>query len=261
MNNNEVIYKLAEDWCAAGIMEGDMMLLHSSPLGTLQRISRMGVKATPDLIINSFLQALGSSGTLLLPLFNFDFTKGVAFDIRSTPSHMGSLTEAGRLWVGAIRTGHPIYSFAVIGRQADIFHGLKNFSGYGHDSPFGILHRLGGKIGVLDLPEQTSMTFYHYIEECHEVPYRYHKIFTGPYINSDGVESTESFSCFVRKLEDGVITHVNPMGEILWEKGLYTGFRPNEGCSLRVISASSLFDEVAIVLNEGRAKGLLYEIE
>jgi aminoglycoside 3-N-acetyltransferase len=142
-----------------------------------------------------------------------------------------------------------------------MFRGLKNFSGYGQDSPFGILHRLGGKIGVIDLPDLNSMTFYHYVEESLEAPYRYHKTFTGQYSDEDGVESAKTFGLFVRDVEKGVQTHVDPMGEILWEKGLYTGFRPKEGCGLRVISAPRMFDEVASVLNEGRAKGLLYEIE
>jgi len=259
--NDEVVKVLASDWRAAGVAEGDTLLVHSSITRTLRRIAKMGGEVSPTLVMKSFLQALGESGTLLLPLFSFDFSRGVTFDIRNSPSQMGSFTEVGRLWPGAVRTGHPIYSFAVIGKNADMFRGLKNFSGYGQDSPFGILHRLGGKIGVIDLPDLNSMTFYHYVEESLEAPYRYHKTFTGQYSDEDGVESAKTFGLFVRDVEKGVQTHVDPMGEILWEKGLYTGCRPKEGCGLRVISAPRMFDEVASVLNEGRAKGLLYEIE
>lgn len=258
--NDEVVNVLACDWHAAGVAEGDTLLVHSSVSRTLRRIAKMGGEVSPTLVLKSFLQAIGESGTLLLPLFSFDFPRGVAFDIRTSPSQMGSFTEAGRLWPGAVRTGHPIYSFAAIGKNAEMFRGLENFSGYGEDSPFGVLHRLGGKIGVIDLPDLNSMTFYHYIEECLEAPYRYHKTFTGQYFDKDGVESAKTFGLFVRDVEKGVQTHVDPMGEILWDKGLYTGCRPKEGCGLRVISASKMFDEVASVLNEGRAKGLLYEI-
>ena len=259
--NDEVIKKLADDWRVAGVAEGDTLLLHSSISRTLRRIAKMGGEVNPNLVIKSFLEAIGDSGTLLLPLFNFDFSTGITFDIRNTPSHMGSLTEAGRLWPGAVRTGHPIYSFAVIGKNAEMFRGLKNFSGYGQDSPFGILYRLGGKVGVIDLPEESSVTFYHYVEESLKALYRHHKTFTGQYIDSDGVESTETFGLFVRNVEEGVVTRGNTMGEILWEKGAYTGFRPKEGSGLRVISAPRLFDELAAVLNEGRAKGLMYEIQ
>jgi aminoglycoside 3-N-acetyltransferase len=259
--NHEVVRKLADDWRAVGVAEGDTLLVHSSLSRTLQRTVKMGGEGNPGLVIRSFLEALGKTGTLLLPLFNFDFAKGVAFDIRHSPSQMGALTEAGRLWPCAVRTGHPIYSFAVIGREADRFRGLRNFSGYGQDSPFGILHRLGGKIAVIDLPDQNSMTFYHYIEEALEVPYRYHKNFTGRYVDAAGMESTETFGLFVRDLNKGVLTHVDPMGEILWEKRLYTGFRPHEGCGLRLISTLDMFDEVAMVIKKGKAEGLLYEIQ
>ncbi|KGP01446.1 hypothetical protein JT27_09380 [Alcaligenes faecalis] len=259
--NEKVVLQLANDWKSAGVATGDTILVHSSLGRTLRRIADLGGDVNPALVIKSFLEAIGSSGTLILPLFNFDFTSGITFDIRNTPSQMGSLTEAGRLWPGAVRTGHPIYSFAAIGKNAELFRTVDNFSGYGQDSPFGILHQLGGKIGVIDLPDQSSMTFYHYVEEKLNAPYRYHKKFNGQYIDSNGVESTRSYGLFVRNTEENVVTHVNPMGEFLWKQGLYSGFRPKEGCGLRVISAKNIFDEVSLVLNEGRAKGLLYDIQ
>lgn len=258
--NDRVISQLARDWRAAGVDEGDTLLIHSNISRLLRRFARLGEEVNPRLVLESFLRALGESGTLLLPLFNFDFTKGIAFDIRNSASHMGAITELGRLWPGSIRTGHPIYSFAVIGGNAALFKGLNNFSGYGYDSPFGLLHRLRGKIGVIDLPDQNSMTFYHYVEESMNASYRYHKKFTGPYIDEKGVETTQTYGVFVRDIAAGVNTYVEPMAKILWEKRLYTGFRPMEGAGLRVISAPRLFDEVSAVLREGEAEGVLYEI-
>jgi aminoglycoside 3-N-acetyltransferase len=157
-----------------------------------------------------------------------------------------------------VRTGHPIYSFAAIGGAAEKFRGVRNFSGYGADSPFGMLHRMDGKIAVIDLPDQNSMTFYHYIEESESAPYRYHKTFTGPYVDESGRETAETFGLFVRSA--GVLTRVEPMGEQLWAAGLYSGQRPGEGHGMRVIGARAMFDAVARVLREGRARGLLYEM-
>ena len=113
-----------------------------------------------DMFVQSFLDAVGSEGTVLFPLFNFGFSNGEPFDIRNTPSKMGKLTEAARLRPDAVRTGHPISSFAVIGAQADRFKGVNNRSGYGEDSPFAILRQMNGKIASLDLDDQNSMTFY-----------------------------------------------------------------------------------------------------
>jgi aminoglycoside 3-N-acetyltransferase len=260
MNEREVVAELAEAWCAAGVDKGDLLLLHSSASRTLRKIARLGVKPDSKLIVESFLTALGPDGTLLLPLFNFDFAKGEPFDMRTSPSQMGALTEAGRAWPGAVRTGHPIYSFAALGKRAAEFRPVRNFSGYGDDSPFGMLHRADGKIAVLDLPDNGSMTFYHYVEESCSASYRYHKQFTGPYTDEDGVTTQEAFGLFVRDLERGVLTRVDPMGELLWQTGAYGGDRPGIGSGLRTIKARELFERVADVIQAGRAEGLLYEI-
>ena len=215
--------------------------------------------ATPQSILESFREAVGPEGTVLFPLFNFDFTTGAPFDIRTTPSHMGALTEAARLHPDAVRSGHPIYSFATLGRHAQEFN-VNNFSGYGADSPFAILRRLNGKISVLDLDDQNSMTFYHHVEEMHSVAYRYHKKFTGQYVDADGLRGERTYSLFVRHLDKGIATDVNRMGEALWEAGLYSGERPKQNIGLRTISANAMYQAVSEVIHTDRAQGLLYSI-
>ena len=260
---DEAITRLASHWRAAGVSAGDMLLVHSSAGRTVRALMKAGRTATASVeaILASFLEAVGPEGTLLLPLFNFDFASGLAFDIRSTPSRMGVLTEFGRHYPAAIRTGHPIYSFAAIGRHAERFRGVENFSGYGSDSPFALLRAAAGKIAVLDLPDQHSMTFYHHVEECHGVPYRFHKQFEGNYTGWDGVAARRHFGLFVRDTERGVKTFVDPMGELLWQRGFYRGDRPGQGMGLRTIEAAALYDAVGEVIGGGRAEGLLYRIE
>jgi len=252
---------LSDEWKEAGVQEGDVLLVHSSLKRTLRRYLKSGTKLSPQNILESFLKAVGSSGTLLFPLFNFDFTKGIAFDMRSTPSHMGALTEAGRIHPFAVRTGHPIYSFAAIGNAAEKFRGINNFSGYGSDSPFALLRELNGKIAVLDLPDQHSMTFYHHVEEMQEVDYRYHKKFTADYTDESGNSESRTYGLFVRNIEKGVLTHVNPAGALLWENSLYSGHRPNVDSGLRVISARKMYDFVTDLIMSGKAKNALYRIE
>jgi aminoglycoside 3-N-acetyltransferase len=249
---------LAADWRRAGVEPGDSLLLHSNLKRTLRRAIKIWGRVGPQDVLESFLTAVGSTGTLLLPLFNFSFTNGEPFDICTTVSEMGALTEAGRLDRRAVRTGHPIYSFAVIGAAAERCRGLANSSGYGSDSPFGLLRALDGKIGVLDLPDQNSMTFYHHVEEMLGVDYRYHKRFRGTYVDASGVASERDYAIFVRDVARGVETHVDPMGELLWLKGLYRGDRPNENTGLRTIRVRAMFEAVAEVIRTGHARGLLY---
>ena len=114
---------------------------------------------------------------------------------------MGALSEAARNYPKAVRTGHPVYSFCAIGRLSNKFAGVDNVSGYGIDSPFGILRKLDGKVAVLDVEENSSMTFHHHVEEMMSVPYRYMKNFTGNYINFNGLKEEKTYSIFVRDLE------------------------------------------------------------
>jgi aminoglycoside 3-N-acetyltransferase len=253
--------KLTEQWQAAGIAPGDVVLLHSNLQRVFRRCLQEGCRVTPEQILESFLAAVGPHGTLLLPLFNFDFTQGFPFDIRHTPSQMGALTEAGRQHPLAVRTGHPIYSFAVLGHLAESFQGVDNHSGYGSDSPFALLRQWHGKIAILDLPDQNSMTFYHHVEEMLEVDYRYHKQFTANYTDQAGTTQAKTYSLFVRNLERGVRTCVDPAGERLWAEGLYLGDRPHSGSGLRTIHANAMYDFVADLIRAGKAEGLLYRIE
>lgn len=253
--------KLVSEWREAGVLEGDTLLIHSSLKRVLKKHLKLGIKLSPEDILESFLEAVGETGTLLLPLFNFDFTKDIAFDINKTPSHMGALTEVARKHPLAVRTGHPIYSFAVIGAQSSKFKDIDNFSGYGADSPFAVLHKMEGKIAALDLSDQDSMTFYHYVEEMQNVDYRYHKIFNGSYTDLLGNVEQRDYGLFVRDIEKGVQTHVNPTGELMWDRGLYTGSRPNEGSGLRVISARDFFNFVSNLIQSDRSKNMLYRIE
>lgn len=255
-----MVETLQQRWKKSGLFEGDTVLIHSNIKRTLVEYRRNKVAISPQDILESFLDVIGPKGTLLLPLFNFDFAKGVPFDIKNSESQMGALTEAGRKFSGAVRTGHPIYSFAVIGYKSSEFAGIDNVSGYAEDSPFGVLKRLNGRIGSLDLEDQNSMTFYHHVEEVKRVNYRHFKTFCGDYRESSGETKNKKYDIYVRDIERGVMTDVNPAGEMLWGAGLYSGFRPLEGSGLRLISAQAMFSFVEKLIDNGKALGTLYSI-
>lgn len=250
----------AQAWRDCGIEAGDSLLLHSDSMRWSVLRRRAGLPWSPQALLESLLEALGPEGTLLLPLFNFDFAAGKPFDIRTTPSHMGALTEAARQHPHVVRTGHPIYSFAVIGARAESVRGLDNFSGYGADSPFALLRAWDGKVGVLDLSDQASMTYHHHVEEMCNAPWRYHKAFEGDYTDAAGHTARKRYGLYVRDLNAGVQTWVDPMGEQLWAKGLWRGCRAKEGAGLRWVRARALFEEVAGVIRRGEAENLLYRI-
>ena len=259
----DIIENLTNDWQNSGILENDIVLIHSDIRRTLFNYSKKNVIISPGIILESFIKSVGENGTLIFPTFNFNFsTHKTPFSIIDTPSEMGVLTEYARKNVHFIRTKHPVYSFAVYGKHKKIFEAADNKSAYSDDSPFGILKYLNGKIASLNLDELSSMTFYHHIEEINRVNYRYFKNFSGDYIDEFGIKSNKTFSIFVRDIQRGVKTHLNPVGELLWSEKLYSGYRHNEGTGLRVINAQKMFDFVTKeIINKNKAEGLLYRIE
>ena len=252
--------ELTNRWLKSGIVEGDTILLHSNIKRLLLEFKEKKMEPNLDIIIKSFLNSIGKDGTLIMPLFNFGFTRGDTFDINSTVSRMGILTEFFRVNYNIIRTGHPIYSFAVYGKNSKHFQNIDNYSGYSEDSPFGILKRLDGKIAVLDLDDQHSMTFYHHIEEINKVEWRYFKLFKGMYIDKNFIQSEKEYSLFVRKIDLGITTHVNPAGELLWKEGLYKGDKPLKRSGLRTINSKNLFDYISEIIISGKAENILYKV-
>jgi len=256
---DSAIDSLSEDWCNSGVAKGDTILVHSNIKRTLIKMRRQGVKIMPTNILESFKRSLGEKGTLILPVFNFDFPNSRYFDVRNTPSQMGTLTEIGRITEGSVRTGHPIYSFVVLGHKSDLFRNIDNQSGYGDNSPFALIKELDGKVASLDLDDQNSMTFYHYVEEMNRVDYRYFKEFSGTYIDYDGSQTEKTYNLFVRDLDRDVRTHVNPAGDLMWDQGLYRGNKPGIGSGLRTVSAREMYEFVTKIIKENKAEGLLFK--
>lgn len=260
MQRKQILKELSKRWIRSGLCEGDVFLLHANIKRILLEFKKYKISLDLNIIVDSFLNVIGKSGTLLMPLFNFDFTSKKFFSCNNTISQMGSLTEYFRKNYKILRTKHPVYSFAVLGRNSKNFD-HNNFSAYGKNSPFDILRKLNGKIGVLDIIEQNSMTFYHHIEEMNNVSWRYHKTFKGLYEELDGNISEKKYSIFVRDLKKGVITHVNPAGKLLWNNGLYTGFRENNDTGLRILNSKVTFNFISKIIKKGKAEGILYKFK
>jgi aminopeptidase-like protein len=156
------------------------------------------------------------------------------------------------------RTRHPIYSFAVKGKLREIFLSCDNVSSFGMDSPFGLLWKLNGKIVLWDVNYQRSFTFAHFVEQINNVDYRYEKIFTALYVDEHGKEELGTYSMFVRNLESGIITHLEPMGKILEDEGV-SKVRDFHGLRVRVLSCKEAFERINLELKRNPTVLITYE--
>lgn len=244
--------QLVEGFRNLGVAEGDTLLVHSSYKSFGE------VDGGPATVNRALEAALGAEGTLIMPTFNFDFNKGAPWDVRTTPSKMGVLTELVRKDPRAKRVFHPFYSFAILGKHAGMLGSLRYKSAYERDSVFGKLRDLDGKIMVIGLSYNNSMTFFHHIEQMEGVDYRFLKQFTGEVTDENGNTYTDTFEMLVRDVDKGVMTMVDPMGALMEEAGVIKSAKIGEA-DVKLMKANEVYEFTAREMK--RYPFLLYYIK
>lgn len=191
-----------------GIREGDLLYLSSDITMLLYRLGKVygirGSEAKSEFLhqfVDMLKQMTGTEGTLCFPMFTWAFCHGTEYDIRKTPGETGALGN----WIlknrdDFKRTAHPLYSFMVYGKDAELLCGMNNQSAWGADSPFAYMHHNHGKNLLFNVTLDRSFTFTHYVEECLRVPYRYFKDFQGIYVDAQGNREKRIYTQFVRDL-------------------------------------------------------------
>ena len=243
---------LVEGFKELGVAEGDTLLVHSSykSLGE--------VDGGPATVVWALEAALGVEGTLIMPTFNFDFNKGMLWDVRKTRSKMGALTEVVRVDPRAKRVFHPFYSFAILGKHAEMVSALRYKSAYERNSVFGKLRDLNGKIMVIGLSYNNSMTFFHHIEQMEGVDYRFLKQFTGEVTDENGNTYTDTFEMLVRDIDKGVMTMVDPMGALMEQADVIQSAKIGEA-DVKLMKANEVYEFTAREMK--RDPHLLYYVE
>lgn len=110
---------LADNLQWLGVRQGDALFVHSSfkSLGAVETGAAVVVAALED--------AVGPEGLILMPSFNLvdKSQRAETWDIESTPSTTGWLTEYFRTLPGTFRSDHYSHSVAARGRGAERFVG------------------------------------------------------------------------------------------------------------------------------------------
>ncbi len=110
---------LASAIARLGVGAGDVVLVHVW-YGRFE-----GFRGTPLDVIHALQEAVGPTGTLIMPTLPFggravDYAqRGAVTDLAYTPSAMGLVTEIFRRMPDVVRSIHPTHSVAVWGARAD----------------------------------------------------------------------------------------------------------------------------------------------
>lgn len=210
--NNELFENYKRDFLSAlreaDIHEGDVVYVGSDIagviMGAIKELELRGKaeqNAFLDGIIDTLKTSVGEEGTLLFPVYSWDFCRGKGFDYYKTKGEVGAfnnyILENRKDF---IRTKHPLYSFMVWGKDAAKLAAMDYQEAWGEASIFVYMHENKAKELDLNVDALRSMTFKHYVEQSVKVPYRYPKFFLGKYTDENGVTEMRSYSMYVRDL-------------------------------------------------------------
>ena len=248
---------LKDEFCALGMQSGDTIFVHSS-YSTLSRAPG-GVEGGPQTVIDAILEVVGEAGTLIMPTFNYDFLKGVPWDIRTSPSQMGVLTELVRSDPRAKRMHHAIYSMAAIGKNADELEAHRSSDCFGESSIFTKFREWDAKILILGLIYSKSITFLHHCEQMAGVDYRFLKEFSGQSIDAQGKPHQETYTMFVRDVERGVVLDFEPIGALLDSQ--VVSIRKIGLGDVRLMKCRDVFRVAVDAMQKHEGPGLTYTLE
>ena len=198
------------------IEKGDVILLTSDITDLFLQCQENGDIMDVNILLDNFQEAIGEEGTLLVPTYNWGFCQGKAFDYKKTPSKTGAIGNAALRRKDFTRTKHPIYSFAVWGKDAVKLAAMDNIESFGPDSPFAYLEQVNAKNVFIGASLRNSFTYIHYIEQKLGAKYRYSKKFKSHYIDQNKVDTVKEYAMYVRDLDLGVVCAPDPFVDTLY---------------------------------------------
>jgi aminoglycoside 3-N-acetyltransferase len=219
-----------------GVKRGDGLLIHSA----LQFFGRPA--GGIEIYLSALQEIMGEEGTIAVPTFNFSFANGEDYDPGTAPSvGMGSFSEYIRQHPDALRTTHPMQSFAVMGKWASELAACETPSAFDDGSAVDRMMELDFKLLLLGADIQASAIF-HYSEQRAEVPYRFWKDFSGRIKRGEAWEQA-TYRMFVRDMEIDAQLVIHTIQDAMEQKGQWSSQKLNYGiislCSLRDFAATA----------------------
>ena len=163
------------------IKKGDKIIIHSNIAGLMQ-YTNINKENVCKIFLDFLKKYIGEKGVVIIPTFNYQFTKHKNFNVKSSPSEVGFFSNYLLKKNWKKRTLDPVFSHMIFGKLNEYNIKRINAEAFGEDSIFSILKKKNFKI-ICFCCSTDRITFIHYVEYLLKVPYRYIKKFKGYVIN------------------------------------------------------------------------------
>ena len=244
---------------ALGIGRGESVYLQSA-------MSRFGrVEGGPATVVGALEEVVGADGLIAMPAFPIaggaqeHLESDPVFDVRSTPSRMGAISEYFRTLPGTLRSLHPTHSISARGpgaRELVEGHGRAP-TAFGAGSPFPRMAEAGTWLVAFGTGVHV-FTLYHTFEDTRPGGYPLKVYLDRPYtvrcIDEDGRECTVTTPVHDPELAARRIDNdprvERRLHELLLGGGLMRSVRLGKG-EVLAIRAPDLMSELERLLGQG----------
>jgi aminoglycoside 3-N-acetyltransferase len=234
-----------------GVSPGDTVQLMADVTRLALLFRRDRVPFRPADLLDAFADAVGPSGTVLVPTYTFDLEDGAVFDVRRTGTVSGALSMVALAHPRFVRTPHPLHSFAVAGAHAHALAANDEPGSFGPRSPFALLQEHRARLIAIDLRLDDALTYVHYVEERMGVPYRRHRTLTFDHVAADGQRGRRRFTIYAKR--PGHHMRFNGLDELLLGGGALQ-VAMLDGARVQVVDLAAAHDLIARDIREGRAR-------
>lgn len=240
--SNELKTSLTKQLKGLGVTFGKTVFVQSDMLSFMEAARIVTPKKLPELILTCLLEAVGSSGTVVMPSFTTNCArKGLPFDLYRTPSDSGTLVEHMRKMPETLRSLHPVNSVIVIGNLAESLTKNVSTGSYSWDSPFDRMASCDTVVLCMGMKENFSNSFSHFAETKSNLPYLYNKMLDYIKVSVNGVPVSRRFYMTVRYLDFDIKPDRKRHDQVMKESGLMR-FSDWGGGNLHSISLSDYLE-------------------
>lgn len=203
--------KIEEVLRCVGVQEGDLTYVAS-----YMPILGNGPALLQD-TVDALQAVVGEMGTIVMPVFNWDYCRDGYFNLETTPSQCGVLTEFFRTMPGVLRSATPPWcTFCVWGERAQEIVQINGSSAFGSDGITQYLYDNNCRYVVIGCPLNDAVIHTHWLEEMFEVPYRYWKQFRGK-IETAGLIMDDVSYMYARPQTGEIDIDTTPLTDVFQE--------------------------------------------